>query len=141
MASTQQVAAGARVPAGGQSPAGTGPAGAHASAGASPVAASPDAGAQSTGSALVPSPRRPGELESEPGFGPLVARLPVELDVAVPVREFRVRNLLALEPGTVIESRWNHGNDLPLAAGDVTLAWTEFEVIETQLGVRVTRLA
>lgn len=77
---------------------------------------------------------------SEPGYGPLVARLPVELDVTVPVREFRVRNLLALEPGTVIESRWNHGNDLPLAGGDVTLAWTEFEVIETQLAVRVTRL-
>jgi flagellar motor switch/type III secretory pathway protein FliN len=67
--------------------------------------------------------------------------LPVELDVAVPVREFRVRNLLALDPGTVIESRWNHGNDMPLAAGEVKLAWTEFEVIEARLAVRVTRLA
>ena len=34
-----------------------------------------------------------------------------------------------------------YGSDLPLAARDVTLAWTEFEVIETRLGVRVTRLA
>jgi flagellar motor switch/type III secretory pathway protein FliN len=100
-----------------------------------------DAAVAGTGSALVPSARKPGKVESEPGFGPLVARLPVELDVAVPVREFRVRHLLALEPGTVIESQWNHGNDLPLAAGEVTLAWTEFEVIETRLGVRVTRLA
>ena len=33
-----------------------------------------------------------------------VARLPVELDVAIPVRDFRVRNLLALEPGQVIET-------------------------------------
>jgi flagellar motor switch/type III secretory pathway protein FliN len=40
-----------------------------------------------------------------------VARLPVELDVAVPVREFRVRNLLALEPGQVIETQWAHGED------------------------------
>jgi hypothetical protein len=45
-----------------------------------------------------------------------VARLPVELDVAVPVREFRVRNLLALEPGQVIETQWAHGEDMPLAA-------------------------
>jgi flagellar motor switch/type III secretory pathway protein FliN len=89
----------------------------------------------------VPSPQLLAEEETDPAFGPLVARLPVELDVAVPVREFRVRHLLALEAGTVIESRWNHGNDLPLAAGDVKLAWTEFEVIETQLAVRVTRLA
>ena len=81
------------------------------------------------------------EDEIEPGFGPLVARLPVELDVAVPVREFRVRHLLALVPGAVIESQWSHGIDLPLAAGKVQVAWSEFEVLETRLAVRVTRLA
>jgi len=70
-----------------------------------------------------------------------VARLPVELDVSVPVRNFRVRNLLALELSQVIESGWGHGEDVPLAAGEVQLAWSEFEVIDTQLAVRVTRLA
>jgi flagellar motor switch protein FliM len=70
-----------------------------------------------------------------------VARLPVELDVAVPVRDFRVRNLLALEPGQVIETHWPHGEDMPLAAGNVQLAWSEFEVVDSQLAVRVTRLA
>lgn len=70
-----------------------------------------------------------------------IALLPVELDVAIPVREFRVRNLLALDCGQVIETQWNHGEDVPLAAGDVQLAWSEFEVVEAQLGVRVTRLA
>jgi flagellar motor switch protein FliN/FliY len=70
-----------------------------------------------------------------------VARLPVEMDVSVPVRNFRVRNLLALEPSQLIESDWGHGEDLPLAAGEVQLAWSEFEVIDTQLSVRVTRLA
>jgi flagellar motor switch/type III secretory pathway protein FliN len=74
-------------------------------------------------------------------FSAPIALLPVELDVTVPVREFRVRNLLALEPGQLIESQWGHGDDVPLAAGEVQLAWTEFEVIETQLAVRVTRLA
>jgi flagellar motor switch protein FliM len=70
-----------------------------------------------------------------------VARLPVELDVSVAVDEFRVRNLLALEPGQVIETQWSHGEDLPLSAGDVQLAWSEFEVVDSQLAVRVTRLA
>jgi flagellar motor switch protein FliM len=74
-------------------------------------------------------------------LGAVVTRLPVELDVAVPVRDFRVRNLLALEPGQVIETQWAHGEDLPLAAGDVQLAWSEFEVVDTELAVRVTRLA
>jgi flagellar motor switch protein FliM len=74
-------------------------------------------------------------------LGRQLALLPVELDVAVPVREFRVRNLLALDCGQVIETQWGHGEDVPLSSGEVQLAWSEFEVAESQLGVRVTRLA
>jgi len=66
--------------------------------------------------------------------------LPVELDVSVAVREFRVRNLLALEPGQVIETQWSHGVDVPLSSGEVQLAWSEFEVVDSQLAVRITRL-
>jgi flagellar motor switch protein FliN/FliY len=89
--------------------------------------------------ALVPSPHTPAEGEGIV-LTPALARLPVELDVAVPVRGFRVRNLLALEPGAVIETQWGHGEDMPLAAGAVQLTWCEFEVVETALAVRVTRL-
>ena len=70
---------------------------------------------------------------------PSVARLPVELDVTIPVRQFRVRTLLALEPGQLIESQWGSGVDVPLSCGDVQLAWSEFEVIDLQLAVRLTR--
>lgn len=89
--------------------------------------------------ALVPVPA----LQQDEGFflSPPVARLPVELDVAIPVRDFRVRNLLALEPGQVIETRWANGEDMPLATHSVQLAWSEFEVVENQLAVRITRLA
>jgi flagellar motor switch/type III secretory pathway protein FliN len=83
----------------------------------------------------------PAEGEEETRLSSPVVRLPVELDVAIPVRDFRVRHLLALAPGHLIESQWGHGEDVPLAAGRVQLAWSEFEVIETQLAVRVTRLA
>ncbi len=69
-----------------------------------------------------------------------MARLPVELDVALPVREFRVRNLLGLMPGQVIVTDWVLGEDMPLASGEVQLAWSEFEVVDAQLAVRVTRL-
>jgi flagellar motor switch/type III secretory pathway protein FliN len=89
--------------------------------------------------ALVLSPHPPVEGAGIELTGP-VARLPVELDVAVPVRDFRVRNLLVLEPGQVIESQWSHGEDMPLASGAVQLAWSEFEVVDSQLAVRVTRL-
>jgi flagellar motor switch protein FliM len=69
------------------------------------------------------------------------ARLPVALDVMVPVRGFRVRHLLAMTFGEVIETDWGHGEDLPLSSGDVQLAWSEFEVVDSRLAVRVTRLA
>jgi flagellar motor switch protein FliN/FliY len=79
--------------------------------------------------------------EAEPVFSARISQLPVALGVAIPVREFRVRQLLALAPEQVIETQWSHGDDLPLSAGDVQLAWSEFEVVETRLAVRVTRLA
>ena len=85
-------------------------------------------------------PRGEGTSRSV-GFQSAIALLPVELDVAVPVRDFRVRNLLALEPGQLIESQWGHGEDVPLASGEVQLAWSEFEVVESRMAVRVTRLA
>jgi hypothetical protein len=53
------------------------------------------------GHALVAAQPEPEE-PLQPGvvvFSPAVARLPVELDVAVPVRDFRVRNLLPLSRG------------------------------------------
>jgi flagellar motor switch/type III secretory pathway protein FliN len=101
-------------------------------------ASSPEAArAGPEGQGLIPAPPAPEDLSLRTP----VMRLPVELDVVVPIREFRVRHLLALAPGQVIESRWRNGEDVPLAAGDVQLAWSEFEVIDTQLAVRVTRLA
>jgi flagellar motor switch protein FliM len=90
--------------------------------------------------ALVPTAHE-GEGGNHPEMEAPVARLPVELDVAVPVRDFRVRNLLALEPGQLIETDWGHGDDVPLSAGEVQLTWSEFEVVDTQLAVRITRLA
>jgi hypothetical protein len=57
------------------------------------------------------------------------------------VRDFRVRSLLALEPGLVVASQWTHGEDLPLSAGDVQLAWTQFEVLVSTLAARITRFA
>jgi len=89
--------------------------------------------------ALVPIQQvKAGAAEGE--FNGPVASLPVELDVAVPVREFRVRHLLTLRPGEAIASQWAFGEDMPLAAGNVHLAWAEFEVIDAQLAVRITRL-
>ena len=117
----------------------TEPAAGKVLAGETSIRQSPSAEAAAE-QALVPCARQPEE-GPEFAHNREVARLPVELDVAVPVRDFRVRQLLALTPGQLIESKWSHEQDVPLAAGDVLLAWSEFEVVETQLMVRVTRMA
>lgn len=90
--------------------------------------------------ALVPVESRPPSRRRIVSDGP-VSRLPVELEVSVPLRDFRVRNLLSVEAGVVVVSQWGHGEDVPLAAGDVQLAWAEFEVADHRLAVRLTRLA
>ena len=90
---------------------------------------------------LVPSRHAPPAYPETLVLTSQLGRLPVELDVSVPIRDFRVRNLLALEASHLIESGWGHGEDVPLAAGKVQLAWSEFEVVETQMAVPVTRLA
>ena len=90
--------------------------------------------------ALVPLHSGPPAETEPPAWSSAVAQLPVELDVTVPVRQFRVRNLLALEPGQVIESQWGYSEDVPLGSVDVQLAWSEFEVVDTRLAVRITRL-
>lgn len=93
------------------------------------------------GTALVPAPAAgPARSPGIPADSPAM-RLKVELEVGVPVGGFRVKNLLALEPGVVVESQWSCSEDLPLGTGRVQLAWAEFEVSDTQLATRLTRLA
>src|ERR1700741_3667551 len=70
----------------------------------------------------------------------LAAKLPLQLDLRIPLPSFRVQNLLSLEKGQVIETAWQHTEDLPLWSGGVHLVWTEFEVVAQKLAARVTRL-
>jgi flagellar motor switch protein FliM len=69
-----------------------------------------------------------------------IALMPVQLDVRIPLPDFRVSDLLGLAPGGVVASAWPSSDDVPLSCGDVQLVWTEFEVVDQTLAVRVTRL-
>lgn len=102
--------------------------------------------AENAGSALVvtePSAEEPSKVRLKEILASETALsgLPVELKVAIPVPQFRVRDLVTLEKGRVLSSDWANGEDLPLSCGDVQLVWTEFEVVDQKLAVRVTRLA
>ena len=72
---------------------------------------------------------------------PVLSRLPMRLTAAIPLPRFKVRDLLSLEAGQTIASAWPSTDDVPLRLGKVPLSWSEFEVVENRMAVRLTRLA
>ena len=72
---------------------------------------------------------------------PVLSELGMTLESVIALREFKVRDLLRLEVGQVVESLCPNTDDVPVKVGHVQLGWSEFEVVEQRLAVRLTRLA
>jgi flagellar motor switch protein FliM len=78
-------------------------------------------------------------IEEHPSWE-IVSQLRLSLRAAVALNRFRVRDLLALKEGQVFESLSPDTEDVPVMVGDVQLGWSEFEVMEQRIAVRLTRL-
>jgi flagellar motor switch/type III secretory pathway protein FliN len=80
--------------------------------------------------------------EETPGFSPGLWEeagwLPCELSVGLPVLGFTVRDLLRLSVGSVIETQWKNGHDVPLNTNQRQIGWIEFEAVGESLAVRLT---
>jgi flagellar motor switch protein FliN/FliY len=61
--------------------------------------------------------------------------------IELPVPRFTVRDLLRLDQGSIIETRWKEATHLPLLANGRRVGWVEFEVTGDKLAVQVTELA
>ncbi|MBZ5655250.1 MAG: FliM/FliN family flagellar motor C-terminal domain-containing protein [Acidobacteriia bacterium] len=70
-----------------------------------------------------------------------VEPLPCLLTVEIPVPGFIVSDLVHLENGRIIATRWTVGQDVPLRVNGALIAWSEFEVVQDRLAVRLTELA
>ena len=77
-------------------------------------------------------------IEEHPCWETL-AQLRVTLRAGVMLR-FRVRDLLALKEGQVFESLSPATDDVPVRVGQTQLGWSEFEVLEQRMALRLTRL-
>ena len=62
------------------------------------------------------------------------------LSVELPLHGFTVRDLLQLSVGSIVETQWKNGDDMPLRANQRQVAWIEFEALGDSLAVRVTEL-
>jgi flagellar motor switch/type III secretory pathway protein FliN len=78
-------------------------------------------------------------IEDHPSWE-ILSQLKVSLRAAVALNRFRVRDLLALKEGQVIESLSPDTDDVSVMVGQVRLGWSEFEVMEQRMAVRLTRL-
>lgn len=67
--------------------------------------------------------------------------LPCRLTLDVPVTGFTIGDLMKMTAGTVIATNCQQTNDVPLRVNGQLIAWTEFEVVGSQLAVRITELA
>ena len=70
-----------------------------------------------------------------------VEGLPCMLTVEIPIPDFKVGDLVLLAPGRIITSRWTVGLDVPLLINGELVAWSEFEIVQARLAVRLTELA
>jgi flagellar motor switch protein FliM len=79
-------------------------------------------------------------IEAHPAW-PVLSGLVMPVSAEVGLAAFKVRDLLALKSGQVIGTGWKETEDVVVRSGDVHLAWSEFEVEEQRLLIRLTRLA
>jgi flagellar motor switch/type III secretory pathway protein FliN len=67
--------------------------------------------------------------------------LPCTLTLDIPVVRFTIGDLLALAPGSIVETACHHTSDVPLRVNQLLIGWTEFDVIGDRLAVRITEQA
>jgi flagellar motor switch protein FliN/FliY len=63
------------------------------------------------------------------------------LTIEISVPGFTVGDLVHLGRGRIIATRWVVGQDVPLRVNDELVAWSEFEVVQNRMAVRLTELA
>jgi flagellar motor switch protein FliN/FliY len=64
--------------------------------------------------------------------------LPCMLTLDVPVPGFTVGDLMTLREGSIVATGCNQTSDVPLRVNQLLIGWTEFEVIDDRLAVRIT---
>ena len=67
--------------------------------------------------------------------------LPCTVSLDIPLSRFTIGDLSRLKKGSVLTTSYRHLSDIPLYVNGQFIGWTEFEVIDECLAVRITELA
>lgn len=87
-----------------------------------------------------------GKKEYEEVFSSLIkdlddfVELPIPINVVIGSRRVKIRELLGLEPGVILDLRRSAGENLMIYLSDIFFAKGEVTVIEDTFGVRITEI-
>jgi len=87
--------------------------------------------AQARGVESVPPPR---EMWQE------ALELPCRLYVGLEIPHFTIRDLLALNLNSLVDTRRREGAHVPVFVNGVMVGWAEFDVIDGRIAVRMTEM-
>jgi flagellar motor switch/type III secretory pathway protein FliN len=88
---------------------------------------------------VVPALSWMPRIEEHPSWKTF-AQLRVTMRAGVALNRFKVRDLLSLKEGQVFESLSPDTENVPLMVGQVQLGWSEFEIVDQRMALRLTRL-
>ncbi|HET7099953.1 MAG TPA: FliM/FliN family flagellar motor switch protein [Terriglobia bacterium] len=69
-----------------------------------------------------------------------IYNLPCQLSAELPIRGFKVRDLLALDVETLLDSRLSISEPVPIWVNGARIGVAEFDVLRTCLAVRMNEL-
>jgi len=96
-------------------------------------------GQSATSRTSEPAPRT--EESSKNDRLEMMPLLPLTLTLDIPVVRFTIHDLLSLKIGAIVETACRQTSDIPLRVNGILLGWTEFDVINDRLAVRITEQA
>jgi flagellar motor switch/type III secretory pathway protein FliN len=71
----------------------------------------------------------------------LLPWLPCTVSLEIPLAHFTIGDLSKLGRGSIVTTTCRHLSDIPLYVNGQLIGWTEFEVIDDRLAVRITEIA
>ncbi len=78
-------------------------------------------------------------IEEHPAWE-ILSQMRMTMRAEVSLHRFTVRDLLALAEGQVFETLAPDTEDVPVKFGQVQMGWSEFEVVNQRMALRLTRL-
>jgi flagellar motor switch protein FliN/FliY len=64
--------------------------------------------------------------------------VPLEIKVEIDRRMMKIRDILELQPGSVVEMRRSAGENIDIYIGKKLIGYGEIVIIENSMGIRIT---